>query len=86
MPVLILTFKNFLDILSKETYEILPLLLKFTRFRNIFCQWCSCCHNNPIFDTILVKFWLFYIFLLITDFFKTIANSLSQSQEIDIFS
>ena len=35
----------------------------------------------------LFKFWLFlYFFLLINNYFKDIANSLSQSQVIDILS
>ena len=54
---------------SSNTYEILPLLLKFIGeqgFVKIFCQGYN-----------------FYFLHLINDFFKTIANSLSQSQEID---
>ena len=55
---------------SSNTYEILPLLLKFIDeqgFVKIFCQGYN-----------------FYFLHLINDFFKTIANSLSQSQEINI--
>ena len=54
---------------SSNTYEILPLLLKFIGeqgFVKNFCQGYN-----------------FYFLHLINDFFKTIANSLSQSQEID---
>ena len=42
----------------------------------------TCCHGNPIFDAMFSQIFL----LLISDFFKSIANYLYQSQEIDNFS
>ena len=54
---------------------------------NFFVKGKSCCHGNQIFDAMFSQIWTFLIFfLLINNFFKTNANSLSQSQEIDIFS
>ena len=50
-------------------YEILPLLLKFIGEQGFVKNFC--------------QGYNFYFLHLINDFFKTIANSLSQSQEID---
>ena len=47
----------------------------------------TCCHDNPIFDAMFSQILTFLIFfLLINGFFKSTANSLPQSQEIDNFS
>ena len=73
-----------------NTYGILPLLLKFIgvqEFVKLFVYGITCCHGSTIFDAMFSEILTFLIFfLLINDFFKTIANALSQSQEIDIFS
>ena len=74
-----------------NTYKILPLLQKFIYWRTRFgkkkiVKGITCCHDNPIFDDIFGQNFTFLtFFLLINDFFKTIANYLSQSQEINIF-
>ena len=53
----------------------------------MFVKVITCYHGNPIFDAMISQVLTFLIFfLLINDFFKTIANSLRQSQEIDNFS
>ena len=59
-----------------------------TRFRKkVFVKGITCCHGNPFFDAMFSQILTFLIFfLLIHDFFKTIANSVSQSQEMDNFS
>ena len=73
-----------------NTYEILQLLLKFIgeqNFVKIFVRGVTCCHGNSIFDAMFSQnLTLLIFFLVVNDFFKTIANSLSQSQEIDNFS
>ena len=53
-----------------------------TRFRKTFCQG----YGNQIFDAMFSQILTFLIvFLLINNFFKANANSLIQSQEINIF-
>ena len=71
-----------------STYEILSLLLKCIGEQDSvkkIVKGITCCHGNPIFDTMFSQILTFDIFSF-NDFFKTIANSLSQSQKIDIFS
>ena len=62
-----------------NTYEILPLLLKFIGEQDsgkIFCQRYNLCRSNPIFDAMFSQILTFLIFfLLINDFFKTKAYS-----------
>ena len=70
-----------------NTHQILPISLQFIGeqdFVKLFCQG----HNLlPIFETMFSQILtLWYLFLLINDYFKTISNYLSQSQEIDIIS
>ena len=70
-----------------NTYKILPLLLKCNGEQDSvkkFCQEHNLWPWQPNFRRHIIKFKIF--FLLISYFFKIIANSLSQSQEIDIFS
>ena len=73
-----------------NTYETLPLLLKFIREQEsgkFFVKFISCCHGNQFFDAMFSQILTFLIFfLLINNFFKINVNFLSQSQEIDISS
>ena len=67
-------------------FEVLPLLLKIIAeqdFVKFFVKGITCCHGNPIFDAMFSQILTFLFFLLINNFVKTIANCLSQSQEIE---
>ena len=74
-----------------NTYDTLPPLLKFIEEQDsgkFFVKYITCCHRNTFFDAMFSQILTFLkFFLLINNFFKTkFANSLSKSQEIDIFS
>ena len=88
VPALISIFENFLVIQTIPTklchfyYNLLEN--KIPEF--LFVKDIRCCHGNQTFDAMFSLIFTFLIFFLLTMFFKTNANSLSQSQEIDIFS
>ena len=67
-----------------NTSEILPLLLKFIGEQdciNVFCQGYNLLPWQPDFDAMLNQILTFLIFfLLINNFFKTIAKSVSKSK------
>ena len=72
-----------------NTNEILPLVLKFLGEQVFIKEFCQGYNLLPwhylIFDMFSQILTFLIFFLLINNFFKTIANSLSQSKKFDNF-